>query len=131
MLYTSELVEPVMASTVGQFYQCDQTARLIHMTWAWSDSSQRVTPMYDQSRMSLNNNHHLMTSETHLFLLCFLLSIADRPMEGLEQRPDTTKKNITMMLGQEARGGSERFQNNQKVLLENSYEDGGDETSWT
>lgn len=32
MLYTSELVEPVMAFTVGQFYQCDQTARLIHMT---------------------------------------------------------------------------------------------------
>lgn len=87
--------------------------------------------MYDQSRMSFKNNHHLMTSETHLFLLCFLLSIADRPMEGLEQRPDTTKKNITMMLGQEARGGSERFQNNQKVLLENSYEYGGDETLWT
>lgn len=71
-----------------------------------------------------------MTSETHWFLLCFLLSIADRPMEGREQRPDTTKKNITMMSGQEARGGSERFQNNQKVLLENSYEYGGDVTLW-
>lgn len=36
-----------------------------------------------------------------------------------------------MVLGQEARGGAETFQNNQKVLFENSYEYGGDETLWT
>lgn len=64
-------------------------------------------------------------------MLCFLLSIADRPMEGLGQRPNTTGRNITMVLGQEARGGAETFQNNQKVLFENSYEYGGDETLWT
>lgn len=71
------------------------------------------------------------TSETQCFSLCFALSIADRPMDGLGQRPNTTGKNVTMMLGQEARGGSETFQNNQKVLFEYSYEYGGDDTLWT
>lgn len=52
-------------------------------------------------------------------------------MDGLGQRPNTTGKNITMMLGQGARGGSETFQNNQKVLFEYSYEYGGDDTLWT
>lgn len=70
-------------------------------------------------------------SETHCFLLCFALSIADRPMEGLGQRPNTTGKNTTVMLGQQARGGSEAFQNNQTVLSEYSYEDGSDDTLWT
>lgn len=71
------------------------------------------------------------TSETQRFSLCFALSIADRPMDGLGQRPNTTGKNITMRLGRDVRGSSETFENNQKVLSEYSYEYGGDDTLWT
>lgn len=70
-----------------------------------------------------------MTSETHLFLLCFLLSIADRPVEGLKQRPNNEEEHHNDV-GSGGKRGSERFQNNQKVLSENSYEYGGDETLW-